>query len=302
MTDDRTLERAARSWLEEGPTRAPDRPVEAALAHIQTTRQERDLGIPWRLPTMFTNRLALAGLAAVLVVALGGFALSRLPGGGAGGPGLMPSPSPSPSPSPPTVASPSPGAAVITTADVGRSLTAGTYLVEDFAAPFTVTLPAGWIVSDFSPNSIVLERASDGAMNVYLAVLDKVYPDPCHTEDGPTAIGPDVDDLVAAFSAMPGFEVTDVRDATVGGANGTSFQIRNSIDVVQAGCSEDMLPLGTYERDGSDLELSMFGGESDRFWVLDAGGTRLLMAVTDVAIAATLPVRDSISFAGAPTD
>ena len=44
MTDDRSLERAARSWLEEGPTRAPDRPVDAALARIQTTRQERDPG------------------------------------------------------------------------------------------------------------------------------------------------------------------------------------------------------------------------------------------------------------------
>ena len=43
MTDersiDRALERAARSWIEVGPTRAPDRPVEAALALIQTTNQ-----------------------------------------------------------------------------------------------------------------------------------------------------------------------------------------------------------------------------------------------------------------------
>ena len=46
MTDDRSLERAARSWLDEGPTRAPDRPVEAALFQIQTTNQERDLRIP----------------------------------------------------------------------------------------------------------------------------------------------------------------------------------------------------------------------------------------------------------------
>ena len=56
MTDDRSidraLERAARSWIEEGPTRAPDRPVDAALSRIQTTNQERDLRILWRLPTM----------------------------------------------------------------------------------------------------------------------------------------------------------------------------------------------------------------------------------------------------------
>jgi len=31
MTDDRSLERAARSWLESGPTEAPDHAVDAAL-------------------------------------------------------------------------------------------------------------------------------------------------------------------------------------------------------------------------------------------------------------------------------
>ena len=50
MTDDRSLERAARSWIEAGPTRAPDRAVEAALLRIQTTPQERDLRVPWRFP------------------------------------------------------------------------------------------------------------------------------------------------------------------------------------------------------------------------------------------------------------
>ena len=48
MNDDRSLERAARSWLEAGPTQAPDRAVEAALLQIETTSQERDLRIPWR--------------------------------------------------------------------------------------------------------------------------------------------------------------------------------------------------------------------------------------------------------------
>jgi Tol biopolymer transport system component len=77
MTDDRSLERAARSWIESGPTQAPDRAVEAALLLVETTPQERDLRIPWRLPTMFTNRLAVVA-AAVLVVAAGAFTFSRL--------------------------------------------------------------------------------------------------------------------------------------------------------------------------------------------------------------------------------
>jgi hypothetical protein len=73
MTDDRSLERAARSWLDEGPTRAPDRPVDAALSRIQTIRQERDLRVPWRMPTM-NPMIRLAG-AAVLVLAVSGAVL-----------------------------------------------------------------------------------------------------------------------------------------------------------------------------------------------------------------------------------
>ena len=69
MTDDRSIERAARSWLETGPTEAPDRAVEAALLRIETTRQERDLRVPWRLPTMTTPaRVAAAAVIGVLLI------------------------------------------------------------------------------------------------------------------------------------------------------------------------------------------------------------------------------------------
>ena len=71
MTDDRSLERAARSWLEAGPTQAPDRAVEAALLRIQTTPQERDLRIPWRLPKM-TTPARVAAAAVIGVLAVGG--------------------------------------------------------------------------------------------------------------------------------------------------------------------------------------------------------------------------------------
>jgi hypothetical protein len=101
MTDDRSLERAARSWIEAGPTRAPDRVVEAALHQIDTTPQERGLALPWRFHPM--TRFALAGAAVALatIVAVAGLTLNRAgPAPDVGGPSPSFSPTVSPNPSP----------------------------------------------------------------------------------------------------------------------------------------------------------------------------------------------------------
>lgn len=121
--DDRSLERAARSWLELGPTQAPDHAVDAALARIQTTRQERDLRIPWRLPTM-NPLLRLATVAVVATAAIGG-SIYLL--GGTGDFGAQPTASPSAPPSPsalPTLpaASPSTGACSLVTSKEAETL------------------------------------------------------------------------------------------------------------------------------------------------------------------------------------
>jgi len=166
-------------------------------------------------------------------------------------------------------------------ADVGRTLPAGAYHVADFAAPLTITLPAGWTAQELTPNSLSLANATDATVNIFFAVVDKVYTDPCHRETGPTAIGPAVDSLVDAFSSMPGFEVTDVKFVLVGGAAARSFTISNSINAAAANCSGDALALGTTNEDGDDVDITMFGGESDVFRVVNAGGTRVLVAVTN---------------------
>ena len=99
MTDDRSLERAARSWIEAGPNRAPDRVIDAALLRIETTTQERDLRIPWRLSNMITPvRVAAAAVIGVLAIGgaiyLGGSGQSDVAGPG---PSHAPTPFPSPS-------------------------------------------------------------------------------------------------------------------------------------------------------------------------------------------------------------
>ena len=97
MNDDRSLERAARSFIEAGPTQAPDRAVEAALLRIQATPQERDLRIPWRIPSM-TTPARIAAVAILGALLLGG-ALSLF--GGVGRPSVVgPAASPSPTAKP----------------------------------------------------------------------------------------------------------------------------------------------------------------------------------------------------------
>ncbi len=80
MNDDRTLERAARSFIEVGPTRAPDHAVDAALLRIASTTQERALRLPWRFPTM-PLAARLVAIAVVGALVLAGLALL----GGTGG-------------------------------------------------------------------------------------------------------------------------------------------------------------------------------------------------------------------------
>jgi len=129
MTDDRSLERAARSWLEVGPRTAPDRAVEAALLRIETTPQERDLRIPWRFSTMSTP--ARVGVAAVLgVVILGGafYVLGRPSQSSVGVP--VPSARPSPTAPPPTARPSAPAASASQAITVDYSTLPGRILAE----------------------------------------------------------------------------------------------------------------------------------------------------------------------------
>jgi hypothetical protein len=299
-----TFDQRIADWLEDDPTLAPREVLGTVVAALPSITQRRASRVPWRLPTMLNNRLAVAALATVLVVAIGGFALSRLTVPGPGGPSPMPTSTPTATPLPSVAASPSPANPTITTSDVGRALEPGTYRIDAFAAPLSVTLPPNWIVSELSENILGFQRLGGGNVNLALIVLDQVYPDPCRTTDGPSPVAPGVDALVAAFSTMPGFSVTDRREATVGGAAGTAFTISNSIDPAGAGCSQGKLLLGTYDRDGTDIDVEMFGGEQDRFWVVDAGGVRVLLAITDTPdiVAGAQPVLDSLAFDGGSSD
>jgi hypothetical protein len=140
MTDDRSLERAARSFIEAGPTQAPDRAVEDALLRIKTLPQERDLRIPWRLPKM-TTPARVAAAAAISVLAIGGAFYLISPSGrtNVGVPGPSPSASAQPTASDALV----PGAAPATTLGDWQAMSVGA-ITGLFGANEHIQLSIDW--------------------------------------------------------------------------------------------------------------------------------------------------------------
>jgi len=219
MTDDRSLERAARSWLEEGPTRAPEWPVEAALARIQTTRQERDLRIPWRFGTMSTPiRVATTAVIGVLVVGGAAMILNR---DGPPNQGAEPTLTPGPSPA-------------ATPGFVGSGpLAPGPYRVTTVSGVnATFTIPAGWKGPPATGFAVLKEGA--GILSFWQPV--NVYADPCSAGSlRNPSVGPTVDDLVAALAAQP---LTETTEPTPFSVDGFSVQrIRYDVDVDAASCT-----------------------------------------------------------------
>ena len=240
MTDDRSIERAARSWLEIGPTEAPERAVEAALLLIDTTPQERDWHVPWRLPKMTTPaRVASAAVIGVLVV--GGALYTLAPGGsGPGGPGATASPTPSPVPSAaPASPSTAPSAGAVFPSwytDGGNgagNLSAGSQTTRSFVPAFTFTVPEGWVNTsdeagffglfpDTPANQDEFGRSDGLAQEIFLGPNDDPYfvCDAWEDNQGATAA-----DIVAAAVANDALATTSV-DVTIGGLTGKQIDVR----------------------------------------------------------------------------
>jgi hypothetical protein len=139
MTAPRERSAVVAAWLEEGPNELPESTRRAIAVDVRTTPQSRrSKWFPWRYPV---DRLSLVALAAVavMVVAVGGLAVSRLApkGSNVGGPPPATSASPSPSPSDAPSADPAPIPTTLTIPPMQQ-----TFFSERYG--YTVSYPAGW--------------------------------------------------------------------------------------------------------------------------------------------------------------
>lgn len=279
MTDDRSFERAARSWLEDGPTRAPERAIEAAFLEIQTTPQERDWHVPWRLPRM-TTPARVAAAAVIGVLAIGGAIYAVNPGGssfGIGGPG--PSPTPSPSPMPVTEESPLPAGRyfVVPFGPGGMDLCYGqagcTEDPSDDTMRFTLTVPDGWVGGTVHVLFASEGKAPPGGAGLIISRGGGLYAEPCGDEPPPNiAVGPTVEDFVSALVDHPKLDVTAPIDITLAGFAGKYVDLQVPSDI--SACAESYFPWepGIYAQ-----------GPSSRWhlWILDVDGIRVVVQSTD---------------------
>lgn len=305
MTDDREFWRATTDWLETGSDRTPPHAVDAVLLAVRSTRQERPLPVPWRsFPMQTYLRVAIAAAA---VVAASVAWLNFTPRDNVGdvvAPSGTVVPTPSSTPTSTPNPSPTPRPLPVPTGDSGLPLQAGArYVVTDpFPFPMSIVAPPGWSGHIGGPNAVWLGPL-DGDDVVSFQRFDKVFTDPCHPEPGGMvpSIGPAASDLVNAIVTRPGLAPTTPTSTTLGGRPAT--ELRLMLGAPQSDCTNGTyqlweLPLGATNQ----LQTGM----SERAWVMDVDGQRLVVLAIDAGDASQVQqdaiqqVIDSIRFEAGP--
>lgn len=255
MSDDRTLERTARAWLDLGPTQAPDRVVEAALLTVETTSQERDLRIPWRFPNM-TIQMRVAAAAVIGVLAIGGALLLF---------GRNSS----------QIGAPSPSAAAPTASTSARS-TPGQTIVDaaGFAAPFRMT----WDVPiDKNVKADVVDLFPEGG-GVNIFHVDLVGRDPCRSNDLLTQPLGTPREFMDWLATIPKATTGPVTTSSVAGRDALVRTL--SIGALDGCIDPNSLHSGIVSQYGEGPGGYFMGaGEEERWIALDVNGKLIAIVI-----------------------
>ena len=220
MTDQRSIERLLDVWFADGPSVAPDRVIDVAANRIGRQRQRP----AWRLlswrdfPVITTSKLV-AGLAAILVIAVIGIAVVLRPGGsnvGSQGPSAAPSPVTTPTPA----LTPSPSPAVLKSGVKGPGTFTGQFATSPIS--WTVTIPNGWAGYD---TDIVMgpQRPGDKGTAILTERAVNVPKDSCAPEG--TVPAKSAEEFLAAVAARKDWNVSKRQAATIGAYPATRIDI-----------------------------------------------------------------------------
>jgi len=196
----------------------------------------------------------------------------------------------------------SPASIVRPLLDTGSTgiLDPGTYVLDQFPVDLAFDIPEGdppgWHVGRSTTDAAIVLWFTPPEITYLFAFwnVDNVYADPCDPAAGELepAIGPSVDDLVAALTNLPEFRATDPMDVTVGAFRGKEIEL-TALD--SAGDCHEVIAWSAGD-DGHDLSP----GETRHVRVLDVDGVRIVITTReptqpDAAVEAELQqILDSI--------
>ena len=264
MSTDRDTERIVRTWLDEGVTQLPDRVLDVVLDELPANPQRRAPWPLWRLPAVSSAvRVGLAAAALVLAIGAGVYVAGiSVPNLG----GLF---EPSPTASPTETALPASG-----------ELTPGTYTIDDpFPLRVSMTVGTEWRVwSGVTPvGAAIYEESFDppNGRGIIITIVNNVYADPCNAGEGALIpeLGPGVDDLATALAGQPLTVASPITDVSLAGYSGTYLEY--TVPELDPECTS----FGLHRWPSAAGPRQALLDESDRVWILDVDGVRLVIDV-----------------------
>ena len=249
----------------EGSTPLPDEVRGAIRAQLPSIIQRPAWWPARRFPEMNSMMKLSLAAAAVVVAALLGYNYLVAPN--VGGPRLGdPAPTPEPTPTPTPVA-----------LKDQQPLPAGRYLADPVGLPMDVTVevPDGWSASDgWVVRGPKGNEAPNGmAIRFYVSTTLHLYADPLVPGDGflDPAIGPSVDDLVAAMTNHPGWTVTGTEPITIDSAAGQVVHV-----TLPEGTSDDT-PFYLFGTASGSQFYGWAAGQLFDLYIVDVAGDRLVI-------------------------
>ena len=277
MTAHNDLDRQLNDFLRDGPTELPYESFDAVRDRTEQTGQRVVIG-PWRLPEM--NKIVTIGLgtaAVVVLLFLGYQYLGSSNTGGPCGPTATPEATASLEPTPePSTAGPADYDAV----SMGTRLPEGDYVFTHMDG-VRVVFTASPVWERNIPNWMVWS-VDDNKATMGVSTVQNVALDPCQPELGgqDPAVGPTVDDLVAALRSVPGLTFSAPTDVTQDGYSGVRLDYVPPDDLND--CLDDMDSAALMYVDGaggSDTEHVPAPNGTDAFsvYIYDVDGTRVVI-------------------------
>ncbi len=282
MTAARDPDSVIHAFLLEGEEQLHDQIYDAVRVEIEQKRQRAFIG-SWRTPIM--NRSVVFSLGAAAVVVIGlllGYQLLGSPTNLGGS--SDPTPTPEATASPESTPAPSAASPIgFDTVPEGSRLEEGDYVFTHLPGVQVVfTASSSWERN--IPNWVVW-TIDDNKATMSVSTVDNVVVDPCQPDLGfqDPAVGPTVDDLVAALRAVPGLTFSAPTDVTQDGYSGVRLDYVPPDEFDE--CLDDMgnaiLMRVDHSVPANHAELPAPSGD-DRFslFIYDVDGTRVVVAAS----------------------